>query len=121
MAASLLLNRYQVVGVLYEDAYISVVHAFDTQANRDLTIKILSAARVPDPGLYAALEGRMTRESEVGARTGGHPNLVAVYDFAGDATQTLYLVLEYLPGGTLAYRIQAGPLSVPEALAISAD
>src|SRR4051812_34627238 len=105
MATSLLLNHYQVAGVLFEDAYLSVVHAFDTQTNREVTIKILSAARVPDPALYQALEGRLTRESEVGARTGGHPNLVAVYDFAGDATQTLYLVLEYLPGGTLGYRI----------------
>jgi serine/threonine-protein kinase len=121
MIASLLLNRYQVVGVLFEDAYVSVVHALDTQANREVTIKILGAARVPDPTLYRALEGRLTRESEVGARTGGHPNLVAIYDFAGDATQTLYLVLEYLPGGTLTYRIQAGPVPVPEALAVSAD
>ena len=39
---------------------------------------------------------------------GINPNLVAVYDLVADTAGTLYLILEYVAGGTLAHRIRAG-------------
>ena len=121
MSVSLLLNRYTVVGVLQEDAYVSVVHAFDTTMNHDVAIKLLSVTRVPDPGAYRAIEEAFVRESEVGRRTSGRPNIVVIYDRARDASYTLCLVVEYVAGGALPYFLRNGPLLLPQAIAISAD
>lgn len=121
MSVSLLLNRYTVIGVLQEDAYVSVIRAFDTATNYEVAIKLLSVARVPDPGAYRAIEEAFIRESEVGACTNGHPNIVAIYDRARDANHTLCLVAEYIVGGALPYSLRNGPLPLPRAVAISAD
>ncbi len=52
---------------------------------------------------------------------GAHPNVVTVHDLASDADGTQYLVLAFVPGGTLAERIARGPLPVTDVLRITAD
>ena len=53
---------------------------------------------------------------------GSHPNLVAVYDTVTGPDETLYLILEYVAGGTLAERLRAdGTLPLAEALRLTAD
>jgi len=61
------------------------------------------------PGLgsseYRAYQERFQLEAQLGARL-DHPNLVRVYDFE-QADDTLILVMEYCPGGSLADRLAA--------------
>ena len=120
---ALLFDRYRVEGTLGEGGLGSVVRAFDTRLRRTVAIKTLKRSFVMrDPTRLAALEDRFNREAIAGSRMGSHPNLVAVYDLITDNDGTLYLILEYVTGGTLAHHLRAdGPLPPEEALRLTAD
>lgn len=47
-----------------------------------------------------------------------HPNVVDVLDMSAEADGTVYLVLEYLEGESLAHVLDRGPVSPPRALEI---
>jgi serine/threonine-protein kinase PpkA len=61
---------------------------------------------------------RFLKEGRITAKL-SHPNLVTVFDIGSHGT-VYYLAAEFIPGGTLRERIQAG-LSVAEALDIACD
>jgi serine/threonine protein kinase len=48
-----------------------------------------------------------------------HPNIATIYDELEEAEGLIYLVLEYVPGQTLAERIAKKPLKLEEALTIA--
>ena len=119
---ALLLDRYRVDRFLGEGGLGTVVMAFDTRLKRRVAIKSLRRSLYSaDPEQFRRLEERFTREAEAGSRMGSHPNLVTVHDFVSDADNTLYLILEYVSGGTLAGRITQGPLPLADALQITAE
>jgi hypothetical protein len=118
---SLLLDRYRVEGKLGEGGIGTVVKAFDTRLKSMRAIKTLKRTMAADPETFGGLEERFTREAEAGSRMGINPNLVAVYDLVADTAGTLYLILEYVPGGTLADRLRQGPLPLADALRVTAD
>jgi eukaryotic-like serine/threonine-protein kinase len=119
---ALLLDRYRVDGLLGEGGLGTVVMAFDTRLKRRVAIKSLRRTLyTADPEQFRRLEERFTREAEAGSRMGSHPNLVTVHDFVSDADKTLYLILEFVSGGTLAGRITQGPLPLRDALRITAE
>ena len=117
----LLLNRYRREELLGEGGLGTVFKAFDTRLKSMRAIKTLKRTITTDPEIFRSLEERFTREAEAGSRMGINPNLVAVYDLVADTDGTLYLILEYVPGGTLADRIKQGPLPLAEALRLTAD
>ena len=118
---SLLVDRYRVEGKLGEGGVGTVVKAFDTRLKGMRAIKTLKRAMAADPETFAVMEARFTREAEAGSRMGINPNLVAVYDLVADTAGTLYLILEYVAGGTLADRIRQGPFPLADALRVTAD
>ncbi len=119
---ALLLDRYRVDGLLGEGGLGTVVMAFDTRLKRRVAIKSLRRSLYSaDPDQFRRLEERFTREAEAGSRMGSHPNLVTVHDFVSDVDNTLYLILEYVSGGTLAGRIKEGPMPPEDALRITAE
>jgi serine/threonine-protein kinase len=61
---------------------------------------------------------RFTREARTLASL-NHPNIATIYDEIEEVEGTSYLVLEYVPGQTLAERIAKGPLKLEEALTIA--
>ncbi|MEZ4365640.1 MAG: serine/threonine-protein kinase [Kofleriaceae bacterium] len=73
-----------------------------------VAIKVLHA-ELADAELLA----RFRREAEIASRL-GHPNIVGVTDFNVTDDGVPYLVLELLEGQTLAERIAAGPMPLPE-------
>jgi len=81
-----------------------VYRARDLKLGRDVAIKILPAAFAGNPDRVARFE----REARVLASL-NHPNIAAIYGFeqSGDLR---FLVLEYVPGQTLAQMIASGPL-----------
>jgi Tol biopolymer transport system component len=48
-----------------------------------------------------------------------HPNIATIYDEFQETEDIAYLILEYIPGQTLAERVAKGPLKLEEALTIA--
>jgi hypothetical protein len=117
----LLLNRYRVEGKLGEGGLGTVVKAFDTRLKSMRAIKTLKRTITTDPAVFRWHEERFIREAEAGSRMGINPNLVAVYDLVTDTDATLYLLMEFVPGGTLADRLKRGAVPLGQALRWTAD
>jgi serine/threonine protein kinase len=118
----LLLDRYRVERVL-EGGLGTVFIASDTRAPRRVAIKTPKRALASDSGLLHELGVRFSRESDASFICGNHPNLVTAYDLINgpEPHDPRYLILEYVPGGTLEDRIKMGPLPLQDALRITAD
>jgi serine/threonine protein kinase len=121
-AGTLLLDRYRVEEMLGEGGLGTVYRAYDTRLKRLVAIKTLKRGSfASDPDQFRALEERFAREAEAGSRMGSHPNLVGVHDLIIDADRTQYLILEYVPGGTLGERIAQGPILFTDTLHLAID
>src|SRR5262245_54710237 len=86
-----------------------VYRARDTKLHRDVALKIPPAS-FPNDGDRLA---RFRREAQVLASL-NHPNIAAIYGLE-DSTSTLALVMELVPGRTLA-EMGAGPIAPADAL-----
>lgn len=86
----------------------------------DLSLDVERAVKVLHPVLSAAPEfiQRFRREARIAARL-DHPYIVPVYEF-GEDQGYYYLVMKYLPGGSLKDLLtKGGPLAFERALEIS--
>lgn len=92
------LGRYHILEQHGEGGMAVVYKAFDTRLERDVAIKIIRSEAFPPEQLEQVLK-RFEREAKALARL-SHPNIVKVLDY-GEHNGAPYLVLEYLPGGTL--------------------
>jgi len=90
-----------------------VYRATDTNLSRHVAIKVLPASMATDADRLA----RFDREAKTLAAL-SHPNIAAIYGLERFDGQTA-LVMELVPGPTLAERIAEGPIPVDEALAIA--
>ncbi len=106
----LLGERYRLDRPLGHGGMAAVWLATDERLERQVAVKVLSDALAHDDEYI----GRFRREAHVAAGV-QHPNVVPVYDY--DAGARPYLVMEYVPGGDLAARSQAGDVPDPEQLA----
>jgi tetratricopeptide (TPR) repeat protein len=98
----LLKGRYRLERVLGRGGMASVWRANDTVLDRAVAVKVLADTIASDP----EFQTRFRREARVLASL-RHPNLLSVYDYA-EGDERPYLVMEYVPGGTLAQRIASG-------------
>jgi serine/threonine-protein kinase PknK len=89
-----------------------VYRAYQPEFDRFVAIKVLSGLR------DERARRRFDRERRSIGKLSGHPNIVTVHasGFTGDGSP--YLVMEYLSGGSLAERLQHGPVPWPEAFEI---
>lgn len=92
------LSHYQILEQLGEGGMATVFKAYDTNLEREVAIKIIRREAFP-PEQSDQLLKRFEREAKSLARM-SHPNIVKVLDY-GEYGNSPYLVLEYLPGGTL--------------------
>jgi eukaryotic-like serine/threonine-protein kinase len=100
-----LAGRYELRGVLGRGGMAEVRDGWDTRLSRPIAVKLLY------PALAADEVTRRRFEDEARAAAAlNHPNIVAVHD-SGEDHGTPYIVMERLPGPTLADEIAAGPLS----------
>jgi serine/threonine protein kinase len=82
---------------------------------QDVAIKVLDRAQVDGRGVE-----RLARERQVLGLLAQHPNVVTLYDAGTTEDGAGYLVMEYLPGGTLAERLaRRGPLPVQDVVDIA--
>jgi len=98
------IGRYHIIEQLGEGGMATVYKAYDTRLETDVAVKFIRTEALPQNAIERALK-RFEREAKSLARL-THPNIVKVTDY-GDHQGKPYLVMEYLPGGTLRQRLQA--------------
>ncbi|HEY4383268.1 MAG TPA: serine/threonine-protein kinase [Ktedonobacteraceae bacterium] len=96
------LGAYLVQSRLGEGGMASVYKAYHDRLRREVAIKVISA-QIAD---QADFQLRFEREAQLIASL-EHRNIVTVYDFGEDHDLT-YLVMQFVGGGTLRERLQAG-------------
>jgi Tol biopolymer transport system component len=89
-----------------------VYRSRDTQLDRWVAIKILSAAAVADPDRLL----RFVQEAK-SASAISHPNIATIHQLGATADQH-YIVMELVQGETLRERVRRGPLAIPMVLDI---
>ncbi len=91
--------------------------AEDTILGRQVAIKVL-AGQFGHDGQSVR---RFRREARAAARLSGHPHVVTIYDVSGGEpseapAQRPFIVMEHLPGGTVADAIRVGEVGRADAL-----
>jgi serine/threonine protein kinase len=100
----LLADRYELRGVLGRGGMAEVHDGWDTRLDRAVAIKLLHPGFDAD----AAMRRRFEDEARAAAAL-NHPNIVSVHD-SGEHDGTPFIVMERLPGRTLADDIAMGPM-----------
>ncbi|MGB0094407.1 MAG: serine/threonine-protein kinase, partial [Solirubrobacteraceae bacterium] len=104
-------ERYEVRGHIANGGMASVWCAYDATLGREVAIKVLARQFAGDD---VAIR-RFKREARTAARLSAHPHVVMIYDVA-EAAGRPYIVMEYLPGETVADAIRAGAVRRDQAL-----
>ncbi|HVK07974.1 MAG TPA: protein kinase [Gemmataceae bacterium] len=109
------LGPYEVLGVLGRGGMGVVLKAFDPALRRLVAIKVLA----PQWAVHAQARDRFEREARAAALV-RHENVVAIH--AVEETDGFpYLVMEYVPGGSLQRLLdRAGPLDLEDILHVGA-
>lgn len=92
------IERYEILEELGEGGMAVVYRANDSRLDRDVAIKVIRKGAFPADHIDRILK-RFEREAKALARL-SHPNIMKVHDY-GEHEGSPYLVMEYLPGGTL--------------------
>ena len=100
------IDRYQIKGEIGRGGMATVFRAYDPRFERHVAVKVLPREFMHDPEFRA----RFKREAKTIAAL-EHPAIVPVYDYGEDGG-LLYLVMRYMPGGSLADRLDNGPYYV---------
>jgi serine/threonine protein kinase len=108
------IGRYEIKSELGRGGMAAVYLASDPRFKREVAIKILPPQLLSDP-VYRA---RFEREAQMIAAL-EHPAIVPVYDY-GEEDGQLYLVMRYMPGGSLADKLKNGTLPPTEIVHIIA-
>ena len=107
------LGPYEIQAAIGAGGMGEVYKARDTRLDRTVAIKVLPAELSADPERRARFE----REAKTIAGL-THPHICTLYD-VGEHDGTTFLVMEHLPGQTLADRLLKGPLPLAQALDIA--
>jgi serine/threonine-protein kinase len=89
-------GRYRIQRVLGHGGMAAVYLAHDEELRRPVAVKVLTGHLAGDE----SVRERFVREARLAARL-SHPNVVQVYD-AGETGGQPFIVMEYVPGRTLA-------------------
>ena len=92
------IGRYHIIEPLGEGGMATVYKAYDTRLERNVAVKVLRTDQFIPAQLQMVLQ-RFEREAKSLAKL-SNPNIVNILDF-GEHEGMPYLVMEYLPGGTL--------------------
>ena len=105
-----ILGHYKLGSQLGAGGMGVVYQATDTRLGRQVAIKLLHQSYLKDPDRRARFE----REARLLASL-NHPQIAAIHGLE-EAGEVKFLVLEYVPGDTLAQRLAKAPLPIREAL-----
>ncbi len=108
------INQYVVIEHIGRGGMADVWSARDQRLNRTVAIKTIARDLTADVDPVELFQ----REAQTIAAL-EHPHILPIYDF-GDYDNQLYIVMRFVTGGSLETLVEAGPLSVSEALRIGA-
>jgi serine/threonine-protein kinase len=106
------IGRYEITDRVGQGGMATVYRAVDPNFDRDVAIKVLPRAMMHD----STFRARFEREAKTIAML-EHSAIVPVYDFGEEDGQP-FLVMRFMPGGSLADRLSERPLTVDEAARI---
>lgn len=108
------LGKYQLGQLLGQGGMGAVYRSFHPVLNQPVAVKVMQNTLAADP----QAQQRFLREAQVVAGL-AHPNIVNIFDVDIQDGRP-YIVMEYLDAGSLADRLQAGPLTLAAALQLAA-
>ena len=108
------IGRFEISEMIGRGGMGIVYLARDTRLDRSVAIKSMPAELQADPDARI----RFQREARLLASM-NHPNIAVIHEIIEQEEGAGYLVLEYVPGETLAERIARGPIKLQETLSIS--
>jgi eukaryotic-like serine/threonine-protein kinase len=108
-------ERYELVRHIARGGMAQVYLAQDLLLVRPVAIKVLFPELSADPSFVE----RFRREAQAAANL-SHANIVSIYDW-GQGEHTYFIVMEYIDGQTLSWRIRQGALAPTRAASIGAD
>jgi eukaryotic-like serine/threonine-protein kinase len=111
----LVASRYRIEALLGEGGMGVVYRAHDTELDERVALKVLHGSDAGDEGMLE----RFRREVKL-ARKVTHPNVARTFDL-GRCGDTRYITMELIEGTSLSRRLDGGPLSLAEALRITAE
>ena len=106
------IGRYEIKTELGRGGMATVFLAHDPHFERDVALKVLPREFLHDPTFRA----RFDREAKTIASL-EHAAIVPVHDFGEEDGQP-FLVMRYMPGGSLADKLEHGPIPLEEAARI---
>ncbi len=117
LASGTKLGPYEIIGAIGAGGMGEVYRARDTKLGRDVALKVVPEAFANDHDRMA----RFQREAQLLASL-NHTHIASIYgieDSSSSAGAVRALVMELVPGATLAERIARGPMPLDEALPIA--
>jgi eukaryotic-like serine/threonine-protein kinase len=112
LGTGILPGRYAAARLVGRGGMGEIYLAHDRELNRPVAVKILDSQAAEDP----EFRRRFRREALTAARLSGEPHVVTIFD-VGEHDGRPFIVMEYLPGGTLADAARASPPSIEQSLA----
>ncbi len=92
------IGRYHILEQIGRGGMAVVYKAYDTHLERDVAVKLIRKEAFGSEALERILK-RFEREARALAKL-SHANIIKIFDY-GDHEGAPYLVMEYMPGGTL--------------------
>jgi eukaryotic-like serine/threonine-protein kinase len=109
-------GRYEIMEIIGTGAHGRVARAHDPMIGRPVAIKLF-----PKEWALAEARQRFIQEARVVGQL-SHPSITTLHDMGIDeATQTLYLVMEFLEGQPLDRILEKGSIPLPKACAWGAE
>lgn len=106
------IGGYRIESVIGSGGMATVYRAFQPQLERWVAVKVLSSN---ESGNTAFLK-RFQREAKAVAAL-HHPNILTIHDY-GEQEGLAYIVMEYVPGGTLKGLMDSVPMTWQEAASL---
>src|SRR5262245_5761337 len=107
------IGRYEILAVIGRGAMGVVYKARDPLLDRTVALKTIHAPATLGERVRRAYLERFEREARAAARI-SHPAIVTIFD-VGLAIEQPFLVMEFLPGETLADRLDRERMPLPQA------
>jgi tRNA A-37 threonylcarbamoyl transferase component Bud32 len=118
---AILADKYEIVEEIGEGGFGKTYLGYDAGMDRRVAIKeLLQESADIAPEDHEDYKRRFRKEAQVVSKF-AHPNVAMAYSLESDDTGNLYLVLEYVDGGSLKELTTQGPLEPARAVAIATD